>query len=117
MSKVIKIVLQNILHSINASDGSYDKSFLFNPLQEIGELCFKKVSETSKDLEKLNEYINYQRLRFIQDLFEEFKNFSKQTFFSMNKKEQIVLEMIYNDIIDVLEEELKDGKRLKNLRH
>ena len=54
MSKVIKIVLQNILHSINASDGSYDKSFLFNPLQEIGELSFKKVSETSKDFEKLN---------------------------------------------------------------
>ena len=42
---------------------------------------FKVISETSKDLEKLNEYINYQRLRFIQDLFEEFKNFSKQTFF------------------------------------
>ena len=35
----------------------------------------------------------------------------------MSKKEQIVLEMIYNDIIDVLEEELKEGNRLKNLRH
>ena len=112
MQEVIKLTLQNIFSSIDSMDGTYDQSCFFGPLHEIGELCLKEVSKSSEDPSRLPQYINFQRIRFLSELFEEFDKIANSLHFSNDKR--YVINIIRNDIIAVINEEKSVFEKYKN---
>jgi len=103
----IKLILNNIISSIDINNNTYNKELLLEPLQIVGELILKNKKGRG-DL-TISQEINFQRLRLLTNLVEEFTIYYAATIVAEDIFQQkSILDNIKDDILELLNEEKKE---------